>query len=253
MFSSIILLIGVATNFSTDVNNNTAWVSVDSRPIRHGKWIQRDSGFIPSDLVLNMLIHAKNENVMSEEGVRRVFQAVDTVKKKSGYDQICSESISKTFDNKENTTCPIHSVARFWNNSLSSYEQALLLANSRLHFNISSNSLVQKVISESEFPDGESVQLGSIVGSSERNGPQGFVTFAKAFLVRIQFPGSTNVMEKRAHVFLKDVVQNILHLNKQWNMENENSFQVEVLAEMSLGDEIDRSIKKNVPLVPLVL
>eukprot|EP00980_Cylindrotheca_fusiformis_P024765 scaffold12421_cov131-Cylindrotheca_fusiformis.AAC.2 len=124
----VFLVIGIFTNFHRD-----------------------DSGFRSPPRWFMVIVHADGQNVISlaEEGIGRVFKALDVAVNVDGYSDTCKEATIAMQDNENGeTTCRIHSVTRFWNYTQESFETQVASGD---------NSDVIERVSALEYPDGTPV------------------------------------------------------------------------------------------------
>jgi len=249
LFCIAILTIGIFTNFSVDVSQDTLWTPTPSRVLSHGSWVF-DSDFPVPPKWVQLLVHAEGKNVLGNEGLKRVFTAIDTVRNLPDYNKICDQAsltmpkLSSSFDamdsNNTNSTCYINSPTRFWNNSVNEYTSE----------NLNDQDTIQR-LSMMYFSDGTAVDPVSIFGNSKRGRRDDenteILSSVQLLMVQIALPQISVADE-----FETVIIEKMLNVRKQWNAESGNIYKLEVFTSRSLNDEFNRAIVKDIPLVPIV-
>lgn len=180
-----------------------------------------------------LMVHADGDNVLSQEGVRRIFEALDLVRNTPGYDKACSGTDYVDPATGE-LTCEITSVTSFWNDSTAIFEQSVL-----------SDEDAITAMSADRYPDGTPTDIAGVVGYPVAE--NGTLTFVQSYLAVIIFPDHS-----AAEDFEKDAIDNLWDLQKTWDLDSSSDFRVEFIAERSFPDEFTRAIVKDIPLVPAV-
>jgi len=247
LFSIAILAIGIFTNFNIDVSEDTLWTPTPSRVLSHGRWITEDSGFIDPPKWFQLLVHAEGKNILGNEGLKRVFAAIDTVRDLPNYDKICdqasltmlkpSSSIDALDRNNTKPTCFMNSPTRFWNHDINEYSSEIL----------NDNETIQR-LSMMEYPDGITVNRASIFGKDEPGSQDAnTLTSVKVFKASIAFPSFDEAVD-----FQRIAIEQMLDVRKQWNTESGNIYRLEVFGGSSFNDEFNRAIVTDIPLLPVV-
>jgi hypothetical protein len=237
VLSLILVIIGLFTNFHVVVDGDVLWTPTPSTVLAHGEWTRHNSGFPAAPRWLFMTVHADGENVLSQpqEGIQKVFTAIDVAVTTEGYDDLCHhESISMP-DENGNTTCLVNSPTRFWNYSMEAFMEQ--------HHN--SSEIIQ-VLSRMQYPDGTPVDTMLVLGNAERDGV-GTLMSSMTYIVSIAIPEIDEALD-----FEEKLLDNMLDLQEQWDMEQGNIFRLEIFAQRSFDDEFRRAIVKDIPLVPLI-
>jgi Niemann-Pick C1 protein len=237
VLSLILVVIGLFTNFHVVVDGDVLWTPTPSTVLAHGEWTRHNSGFPAAPRWLFMTVHADGENVLSQpqEGIQKVFTAIDVAVTTEGYDDLCHhESISMP-DENGNTTCLVNSPTRFWNYSMEAFMEQ--------HHN--SSEIIQ-VLSRMQYPDGTPVDTMLVLGNAERDGV-GTLMSSMTYIVSIAIPEIDEALD-----FEEKLLDNMLDLQEQWDMEQGNIFRLEIFAQRSFDDEFRRAIVKDIPLVPLI-
>ena len=227
VFSCLLLVAGLFTNFSVDVDEDVLWTPRGSRPLAHNDWINEHSGFPLSPRNHLVLIHANGQNVVSQEGVQRTFDALDTIRNTTGYEALCLQS---PLDQE----CDIVSITQFWNNSIGIYQSS-----------VQSEDDAKATLSRKRLPDDTPVDRNTLFGFAEFNGDT--ITSAKAFFMVVRLPEVDD-----AEGFEGDALDRLLDLKDAWEAEPNNIFRVETFAQRSFADEFTRAIVNDIPLVPAV-
>ena len=100
------------------------WVPNPSKVLSHGMWID---DIFPKPYPIHVTIHAEGENLLEEaqEGIRRTFTLIDTVRNTTGYDDACKEAIlfmmESDMDSVYSETCYIDSLIKFWDYSIDTF------------------------------------------------------------------------------------------------------------------------------------
>lgn len=223
-----LVVIGLFTNFSVDVDEDVLWTPRGTRPLSHNDWINDKSGFPTTPRRMYLLIHADGQNVVSMEAIKRSFTAFDTVRNTPKYDMVCAATAT-------HKACEIVGVTQFWNNSVTEYEAA-----------ITTDQQLITILSNETFPDGTPVDRNTVLGFADFDA-SGQITSAKSFFINIDFPETTD-----AEAFEADALDNVLALKDAWMAEPNNIFRVEIFAERSFADEFTQAIVNDIPLVPAV-
>jgi len=244
LFSITVLAIGIFTNFNVDVNQDTLWTPTPSRVLSHGKWIKEDSAFPDPPNWFELTVHADSKNILGNEGIKRVFTAIDTVRNLPNYDKICDQaslSMTKLDGNNTKLTCYISSPTRFWNFDVNGYNKDME----------NEKDTIQR-LSMMDYPDRTPVDLKSIFGINERGSEDddNILTSVQLYVVRIALPPLDEVDEVAE--FEKIATEKILDLRNQWIAESGNIFRLEVFSNRSFDDEFNRAIVNDIPLVPIV-
>jgi hypothetical protein len=230
IFSCCIVVLGLSTNFNVSIDEDVLWTPKNSRPSQHAEWIEEDSGFPldPRFVILN--VHSNGADVLGEEGVRRVFEALDTVRQISGYDDACVDGLAT--DVSGNPTCRIGSVTTFWNNTYSVFEDQ-----------VDTDQDVVNVLSRFFYPDGRPVDHEEILGNPEFS-DDNLLSSTQMYVTWIDLPFTDKGADVEAIA-----VDRILSLQEAWDAEDGNVFHLELFAARSFSDEFTRAIVTDIPLV----
>eukprot|EP00980_Cylindrotheca_fusiformis_P024439 scaffold11923_cov100-Cylindrotheca_fusiformis.AAC.3 len=280
----VVFVIGIFTNFYTEVDGDILFTPTPSAVLSHGEWMADESGFPSPPRWFMMTVHADGQNVipLAEEGIGRVFKALDIAVNVDGYSDTCKEA-TITMQDKETgeTTCRIHSVTRFWNYTQEPFNTQL-----------ANGDDVIEAVSALEYPDGTPVDEMQIMGNVERDADgkcpfsfnsllnsHGSISFfllsfrsvlshlnlpsvlgsvlshflgkivsAQTFIINIAIPE----LEDKALDVEENMLDILLDLQDQWDGEAGSVFRLEVFGERSFDDEFNRAIIDDIPLVPLI-
>eukprot|EP00980_Cylindrotheca_fusiformis_P022918 scaffold9921_cov95-Cylindrotheca_fusiformis.AAC.1 len=235
----VLLAIGIFTNFYVEVDGDILWTPTPSAVLSHGEWLADDSGFPSPPRWFMVTVHADGQNVISlaDEGIGRVFKALDVAVNVDGYSEVCKAATITMQDNETGeTTCRIHSVTRFWNYTQESFGTQL-----------ANGDDVIEAVSALEYPDGTPVDEMQIMGNVERDA-DGKIVSAQTFIINIAIPE----VEDKALDVEEKMLDNLLDLQDQWDVEAGNEFRLEVFGKRSFDDEFNRAIIADIPLVPLI-
>lgn len=226
------LVIGLFTNFSVDVNDDTLWTPAGSKPVVHMQWIEDNMPPTPRNFLL--MVHTEGKtNAVTLEGATRIFEALDVVRGTPKYAEVCRAS-THTEIGSNVSTCDIAGITSFWNDTTSVFESS-----------VNSDDDLLEALSASRYPDGRPVDLEGIVGYPELD-QDGMLVSGQSFVVVIRLPATTE-----AEDFESNAIDRILDLQDAWDAE-EIAYHVEFITERSFDDEFGRAIVNDIPLVPLV-
>ena len=184
-----------------------------------------------------LLLHADGDDVLSCEAVRRIFQAVRLVRDNTKYAELCAEHEHPIVDQETgNFTCPIDSVMTFWNNSEAIFNNA-----------IENDDDCILALSNTTYPSGETVDRQQIMGYAKAY-ENNTLKSAQSLVVTIAITPD----DDKAEPVEKKAIDTILDLQKEWAAEPNNHFKIEVTAGRSFGDEFNKAIAKDLPLIPIV-
>jgi len=141
--SFALMFVGLATNFTLVVNHEELFAPTGSLPAKHGHWVNNVAQF-PELADMLLIVHAEGENMLHQESVYRVFEALDTLRRVPGYDEVCQHSTYVNPITKEDT-CLVFSVTQFWNNNVQHFIEDT--------FHMDETEFIQ-VLSQPSFPDG---------------------------------------------------------------------------------------------------
>lgn len=129
------------------------YLFIKARPLQHLDWIQNDSGFLQTIKHIGMTVHADGRNVLGRDGVFRLFEAMDTVRKTPGYDELCAKSMFGQVDYRSGkNTCLIQSATQYWNHTLRIYKEE-----------ITTDEETVAAMSKDQFPNGEPVDRIQVI------------------------------------------------------------------------------------------
>ena len=240
--------IGLATNFSVDVDEDVLWTPRGSNVVKHMEWIDDESGFALEARDFVMVVHKSGDNVIDgRESIARIFEALDSVRNLADYDTVCDPP------------CDISGVTKFWNSSASIFEEQA-----------TSDEAVIQQLSSTTYPDtGSPVSDNDIFGNAKRNEDTNDVEYAQSYILVIEFPGEKEV-EEETEDFEKKALDVILDLDEKWTATSD--YRIEVFADRSFPDEFERAstsliclllstdhfffflptVVNDIPLVPIV-
>ena len=227
LLSLLLVGAGLFTNFRVESDEDILYTPFGSRPLQHQAWIDDESGFpsTPRDMLL--LVHQNGENVLHKEGARRAMIALNTCFKTPGYDEFCAQS--------EAGTCELVSFAKFWNNSLATFDAQIQTDRDAI-----------SIMSSTTFPDGSPVDWQNMYGRAVRD-DDGMLVEAFAYFMHILVPDVDD-----AEAFEQRALDTLQALRDEWMNEEGNEVQLDLFVERSFSDEFSRAIVADIPLVPMV-
>jgi len=228
--SLALLAIGYNTNFNLSVEEFEVFAPYGVRPRRHREWIQEASGFPSTPVPYVQLIHSRGDNVVSMEGIHRVFDAYEAivVQQADVYQEFC------------NSECLVLSPIRFWNYSRTIFEQS-----------VETDEKVAEILAGDTYPDGTPVDTAQILGNHKllyKDNNTAYVT-AQSYLTAFLLPN--DVIEETIE-FETLALEQVFPLQEAWNHDPTQPFALEVQSERSYAFEFQKGIVKDLPLVPLV-
>jgi predicted RND superfamily exporter protein len=226
--SIVLVVVGIFTNFNVDVDEDILWTPRNSKALQHMDWIDDTSGFPQEPRQFIMFFHNDSGNVVSRDQVRRVFDALDSVRSLPGYDAATDTT----------TPSAIHGIVDFWNETAAIFDSQVPSS--------ADNKAVAILLSASTFPDGTPVSRNDLFGNAIL-GPDGVLESAQSYTVIIDFPDTD-----AAEDFEEYALDAILALNEEWKKDATTALRVEVFADRSFSDEFTRAIVNDIPLVPIV-
>jgi hypothetical protein len=190
------------------------WTPRDSPVVDHRKWIDDHSGFPEEPREFFLFFHNNGNNIVFEENVHHVFEALDVVRSHPDYDIMCLDS--EYHDENDVPICRIFGLTQFWNDTA-----ALMQADPN----------VIQTMSQSTFPDLSRVSEQSLYGYPERD-EEGTLTSALSFMLVIYF-ADTDLAEELE----LDAVDWIVDLDDKWKSDPNIDLRVEVSAYSSFDEE----------------
>jgi hypothetical protein len=224
-FAIGILVLGLFTNFSLDVDEEVLWTPRGSNPVKHMNWIDDESGFPSDSRSFVMVFHQDGETgILGQDQVSRIFTALDAVRTLQDYKKVCSAS--------PGGDCSISGVSKFWNNTAFIFQST-----------VTSDEEAIAAMSVLTYPDDNTpVSDNDILGNAVRD-ETGLLQSAQSYLVVIAFPeDDEDSDDSPAKDFESGALDAILDLDKQWEADSGNAFRIEVIADRSFPDEFERAV-----------
>jgi hypothetical protein len=225
IFAIGILVLGLFTNFSVDVDEDVLWTPRGSNPVKHMNWINDESGFPSDSRNLVMVFHQDGETgILGKNQVSLIFSALEAVRSLPDYKKVCSAS--------PDGDCSISGVTKFWNDTADIFQST-----------VTSDEEAIAAMSGLTYPDDNTpVSDNDIFGNAVRDAT-GLLQSAQSYTVTIEFPeDDEDADDSPAEDFESDALEAILDLDKQFEAESGNAFRVEVIAVRSFPDEFERAI-----------
>ncbi|KAL7549228.1 hypothetical protein ACHAWF_012501 [Thalassiosira exigua] len=246
--SIAMLFAGLFTNFNI-ISGKEIWAPVGSKAAQHGEWLSGpESQFGSSPRIITMVVHSKGNNVLGDdfslakEGVQRVLEVVDEVKNVPGYEEVCAGGFGTSVStrnplNPGEVSCMSFGVGSFYYDDLEYFEQ-----------NAASDEAVVDALSAEKFPNGLDIDHSIIIGNSRFfNGA--LLEYGESYVSSIFLPGDGEIVSKVMDVE-KLVIDRLLNLQGEWENEDSN-FRLEFMADRTFGDEFNRVIVGDLPLMSL--
>ncbi|GAX11662.1 hypothetical protein FisN_7Lh023 [Fistulifera solaris] len=223
-----VFVLGLFTNFEVEVDGEALWTPQSSKPIQHSKWIDNVSGFPREPRPFVMFFHQRGGNVIGQDQIDRVFQALDAVRSLPKYNEVCADTIGSK-------KCEVHGIVDFFNESAIVFQEQ-----------VSSDADAVAALSALVYSDGRPVSENDIMGKPVRDA-SGQLVSAESFTIQIDLPDTSE-----AEDFEEDALDVILELSDEWEGGSSTALRLEVQAERSFDDEFGRAIVADIPLVPAI-
>ena len=235
-FSLGLAILGYSTNFKLDVEQFEAYAPYEIRPRSHRDWIEGEAGFPPDKILFLQIVHTNGDNVITVEGIHKVFQGYHAVYNLDGYEDFCAQS---NYEYNDKNTCQVSSVLRFWNYNESFFEET-----------VQTDEDVMAVLLKRTYPDGTPVDIGAVLGNYQATTDEKGVDVitAQSFVNAFFFPaveGETSSFEVEA------LEASFPVRNELAESGNQQPFRLEVMSEVSYPMEFARAIGDDLVLVPL--
>lgn len=226
--SIALLMIGLATNYNMEGEEDRLWTPVDTKADVHGRWINDESGFPDVPRPFYLFFHNNGGNVLLLEDddvdggkggappLRHILNVLDAVRELPDYGQVCAESLY--VDPKTNRTdCRVWGVTKFWNHSVDAL-----------------NNDTDWVASMSApfFPDGSFASEETLYGYPSRNDGTGRLESVQSYMVLIDLPDTD-----AAETFEEEAIDVVLEWDNSFQADPDVDFHVEISAFRSFEDE----------------
>lgn len=232
------VMVGLATNFYLETDEDVLFTPQDSLPVSHHKWIETTSGFAKKPRLFRLLFHKEGDSVLDIVSVRGLLQTVDAVTTLPLYRAVCAQSDYTDLDGQP--TCPMFGVGRFWN-----YKSTLFEANIG-----NDHEALVEALSASTYADGTPVPASSqAFGLPQRDPVTNRLTYVASYQVTISIPSAHTVAQSPA--LEEEAIDVVLDISAAWQQANKE-LRLEVVADRSFSDEFERAIVVDIPLVPIV-
>lgn len=272
LLSFSLAVVGLFTNFSIETNNNILWSPSKSITFTQNEWAANPelSGFpVPGRKQL-AIMHSNGKDILSVEGMKYAFEAMDVVLNSEGYKELCIEEIEGNYVQK----CEIMSPTGFWKNHNKTLFEEM----------IQSEEDMKKALSQFRFSNGDVVNRALIIGNTEPElstndiqlfiiknslgdlGSQAFdlefqnellaraaeefeLESAQSFLFTWDLP-STGPEGKLSRELELLLTEEFNLLDERWK-EGGSDFSIRFTSRRAGGDELIRGIFKDIPILAL--
>jgi hypothetical protein len=239
VLSITLVVTGFFTNFRIVADGEELWAPVGTRSLRHGKWIEHESGFRNTNSgYVAFLVHSNGNNVLTIEGANCLFDVVDTIRNINGYHKTCYESWGT-----EDQECPIQAASALFNHNRSEFYSNLA------RFDLT-DELVQKAMSRLKYPkNDEPVVRDVIFGYPEPTLQSNITSDDISLLTSAQsYLGFIPKSESDEYYFEYDAVVALYQLQDTWDQQGIQCH-VEANSFRALDDENTRGVEKDVPMM----
>jgi Niemann-Pick C1 protein len=288
LFSITILATGYYTNFVVESDQNLLWKPIGSLAEKHGLWVSEGWGgsmdrfidlnataqqilaetMVPSVVptkekeeeeeeigvfIVGVLIHNQGDNVVSLEGVARLFEAHDLVRETHNYPEFCARygDMSPCPAEEYNGVCALAGIPYGADapRTCSVYGATgyFLHDSNFFHATTHTNEQVQEAMARDVFPGELSrFQTKNVIGYPQFDQTNSSVVFGKSLSVIYLIPVPEGGM-----ALAEELVDRLLTRQAQWASDPENTFRLYPFSTSSFAGEFQRGIVKDIPLVPL--
>ena len=220
LLSLLLISLGLLTNFSINVNVETVFTPVGSKPSLHSQWIDDQAGFPGSERLTVFVVHGDGQNVLNKPAVDGIFKAMDAVLALPNYDAICAES-----DTKDGVLgdpyCDWNGVVDFWESSSETYYQQAPTPED-----------VIAQMSATTFPGGVPVADNLAFGHAQHNADTNLLEFVESYTLSLHLP-DTNA----AYEFEDLLLTAILEIDMDWQDDPTTNLRIAVNAPRTFEDE----------------
>ena len=144
MFALSIFIIGGLSNFKIETSERILFIPVNSVTEKHNELVDADYAQGDPSASVRIIVHANEENVLTLEGMERTFEALDTIRNMTTYQELCVE----------NNLCSINSVTNFWSHNYTVFKNE-----------IKTEEQLKTTVSQFQYPDGYLVNRDYIIGN----------------------------------------------------------------------------------------
>lgn len=243
--SAAFLTAGIMTNLYIDTNLLGVFTPTTSRTIVHRDWAHQESGlpgWVVTHVPFKIIVHAHGENVISYEGVEKVFEVWNLATSIEGLDHLCSEQDGLEIDLNVPYTgkCDFQAITGFWNHNQARFEEEVPVGDD-----------VTRFLLNETYPDGVTVDMGRIFGNLEVQ-EDGVPLSAEALFAEIALPLNAGWTWDDIFAYTDQLKGNITALRQSWAESDETDFVVEFVMEYNVGTEFAQTIYSDFPLLPFV-
>ena len=240
------LVIGLFTNFRILTDYEVLYAPQSSLTTSNMDWVYYESGFKDLAMPLNFIIHDHGNNIISRQGVRQIFQVLETIQNTKGFDQVCSKGqYTVDFANGTGTNdCFAIAITRYWYHNRSLFEEET-----------QSDQDVIRTLSLKKYPGGIPMEHDYVLGKyqmSKTNETE--LVYAESFMGVVLLPPlAPGVTE-----FELEAMKNLHALRQQWQdaerMESASGYlgdktmQLDCASINSYTMEFTRAIFADLPL-----
>jgi Patched family len=235
-----LLMAGLATNFHITVDETVIYAPFNTLPRIHQRWFNEDSGLGNNIRGTILMIRNKdddgdNAGFLSRDTVKRVFQALDTVRNTTGFQDIVCQDGAYWDEHAQQFTCRIMAATRFWYHDQSLFEDQ-----------VKSDEDLLRQLSATQYPGGAPVDPSYIMGNYQRD-DNGIITYAPAFFVYLFLTDKPETVD-----FEGTMLQRLAMLQREWEQDPSIPVILDYTSVRSPADEFRRAISDDMYLLPIV-
>jgi len=234
ILSLCLLAGGWLTNFYIETSSTELWPPRNCLSLDLGLWVWQESHFNWSPIIVDIIIHKNGEadGVLGREGVDRVFEVQEAFTNFGNYKEGCA--IAEIFGDQASVgQCWIHSVADFWNESYSVFNET-----------VDSDQDVINTLSQTLYPSGIQVDVGTVMGKTTRD-INGTLASALSYSIKFGIPWSNTTLNFEARA-----LNHMLALRDEWTARGDE-FTMEIRSRSSFSNEFLRAIQGDLWLFPI--
>jgi hypothetical protein len=247
ILSLSLFAVGFFTNFTLETDQISLWTPSQSDVLKHGRWIEEESGFPARTYPIHLILHSNGDNVLTMNGVDTLFKALQIFEATEGHADACNSKhrIKANFTNHfpySASNCSISGITNFFNDDYETYLKTVE-NNEDLLRTISKGPTLLKSQLVNEF-----LGYPTFLQIPAESGGELMVQEAQLLKLRIGLP-----MEKSRGSFEKRVISRLLEYRLDMQNDDSNVFHIEILSTQSYDEETVAAIEEDLYLLPIIV
>lgn len=236
---------GLKTNFHMELALQNIFTPTTSKTIAHRAWaldISKFPGHTLDHVPLKMLVHAEGQNVLTYEGVERVFEVWKLATSIRGIEHLCAESEDELEINLatgHTGVCDFYAITSFWDHNQTLFEKEVPVGDD-----------ITRFLLNDTYPDGTTVDKDQIFGFLELQ-ENSIPTSAGALFVEIAVPLNGQWRWPTLFDYADQLQTGVAEMRGSWSSSN-TAFFVEFVFDFNVAKEFEQTIFSDFPLLPIV-